>query len=228
MERSGISDFDRFFRAETIGKVLELFNIDSFLYPDDEFFENSYSAFSEEAIKLNLAEDEWDEYFDIFFQGQEIGYDLALLSILEVLLSATGIPDSGFGTSSAMVVVDNQTGTSILVSSNAMERIYTGLGAGLQIQMIKGNKKGDSETRGSDVPVKEKTTASNGLEYQSNPKHTPGQPKNRLNAGIEPKNSLDLFSDSVPSTLKPNQRYTYDADTNTLHRFYNDGNGTWH
>ena len=73
-----------------------------------------------------------------------------------------------------------------------------------------------------------KTTASNGLDYKSNPKHTPGQPGNRPNAGIEPKNSLDLFGDSVPSTSKPNQRYTYDADTNTLHRFYNDGNGIWH
>ena len=82
--------------------------------------------------------------------------------------------------------------------------------------------------QGNGVPVKEKTTASNGLDYKSNPKHTPGQPGNRPNAGIEPKNSLDLFGDSVPSTSKPNQRYTYDADTNTLHRFYNGGNGIWH
>ena len=27
---------------------------------------------------------------------------------------------------------------------------------------------------------------------------------------------------------QPNQRYTYDADTNTLHRFYNGGNGICH
>lgn len=39
---------------------------------------------------------------------------------------------------------------------------------------------------------------------------------------------MDLFGESVPSTLKPNQRFTYDAETSTLHRFYNDGNGTWH
>ena len=64
--------------------------------------------------------------------------------------------------------------------------------------------KGDSKTQGNGVPVKEKTTASNGLDYKSNPKHTPGQPGNRPNAGIEPKNSLDLFGDSVPSTSKPN------------------------
>jgi len=87
---------------------------------------------------------------------------------------------------------------------------------------------GDSNTQRNGVPVKEKTKTSNGLDYQSNPKHTPGQPGNRPNAGIEPKNSLDLFGESVPSTLKPNQRFTYDAETSTLHRFYNDGNGTWH
>ena len=85
--------------------------------------------------------------------------------------------------------------------------------------------KGDS---GSSIPVKVKTRASNGLDYQSNPKHTPGQPGNNPNAGIEPKNSLDLFEESVPSTTKPNQRYTYDETTGTLHRFFNDGNGTWH
>ena len=87
---------------------------------------------------------------------------------------------------------------------------------------------GDSNTQRNGVPVKEKTKTSNGLDYQSNSKHTPGQPGNRPNAGIEPKNSLDLFGESVPSTLKPNQRFTYDAETSTLHRFYNDGNGTWH
>lgn len=35
---------------------------------------------------------------------------------------------------------------------------------------------GDSDSKGNGVPVKEKTTASNELDYQSNPKHTPGQP----------------------------------------------------
>lgn len=47
-------------------------------------------------------------------------------------------------------------------------------------------------------------------------------------AGIEPSNSLDLFADSVPSTKKTNQRFTYDNDTNTLHRFFNDNNDVWH
>ena len=88
--------------------------------------------------------------------------------------------------------------------------------------------KGQDSSKKSGVPVPEKTKASNGLDYQSNPKHTPGQPGNRNNAGIEPQNSLDLFGDSIQSTNKPNQRYTYDESTGTLHRFFNDGNGTWH
>lgn len=78
------------------------------------------------------------------------------------------------------------------------------------------------------IPVKDTTRASNGLDYQSNPKHTPGQPGYRQNAGVEPHNSLDLFNNSVPSTVNSNQRYTYDKVTDTLHRFFNDGNGTWH
>ena len=90
------------------------------------------------------------------------------------------------------------------------------------------NKNDKDKNKNSRVPVKDKTKASNGLDYQSNPKHTPGEPGNRPNAGVEPKNSLELFEDSAQSPQKPNQRYTYDKTTNTLHRFFNDGNGTWH
>lgn len=46
--------------------------------------------------------------------------------------------------------------------------------------------------------------------------------------GIEPQNSLELFGNSVPSTEKPKHRYTYEESTATLHRFFNDGNETWH
>ena len=86
----------------------------------------------------------------------------------------------------------------------------------------------NNSNNGSSLPVEEKTTARNGLNYQSNPKHTPGQAGNRPDAGIEPKNSLELFENSVPSSQNPNQRFAFDKETNTLHRFYNDGNGTWH
>lgn len=78
------------------------------------------------------------------------------------------------------------------------------------------------------VPVKNRTKSStNGLFYQSNTKHTPGQLGYRPNAGIEPRNSLDLFDKSIPSSTNPNHRYTYDGDT--LHRFFSDRNSeTWH
>ncbi len=79
-----------------------------------------------------------------------------------------------------------------------------------------------------DVPVKKITKTPNGLLYQSNPKHTPGGAGNRPNAGIEPRNSLKLFCKSVPSSEKPNVRFTYDSKTKTLHRFFGNANGVWH
>jgi hypothetical protein len=78
------------------------------------------------------------------------------------------------------------------------------------------------------IPVPNSTKASNGLYYKSNGKHTLGQPGNRPNAGIEPRNSLDLFGDSVSSSKQANTRYTYDTDTNTLHRFFGSEGGDWH
>lgn len=78
------------------------------------------------------------------------------------------------------------------------------------------------------MPVPEKTKANNGLFYKSNEKHTLKQMSNRHNAGIEPRNSLKLFENSVASTKKPNIRFTYDKVTSTLHRFFFDGVDTWH
>lgn len=89
------------------------------------------------------------------------------------------------------------------------------------------NNSSDSSGQSS-IPVKDQVTAKNGLQYQSNPKHTLGQPGNSPRAGIEPSNSLELFEQSVQSTKRPNQRYAYDIETGFLHRFFNDGNGTWH
>ena len=37
-----------------------------------------------------------------------------------------------------------------------------------------------------------------------------------------------LMKLKVIKTSKPNQRFTFDTETNTVHRFYNDGNGVWH
>ena len=71
--------------------------------------------------------------------------------------------------------------------------------------------------KGSAIPYKDSVISSNGLSYKSNPKHTLGEQGNRPNAGIEPKNSLELFNDSVVSGKK---RYAKDSDGN-LHQFTN-------
>lgn len=78
--------------------------------------------------------------------------------------------------------------------------------------------------KGSALPAPKATTATNGLSYQSNPKHTPGQQGYSFNAGTEPKNSIDLFGSSVVSGKK---RYSIDAEGN-VHQFTNTNDGTWH
>jgi len=83
--------------------------------------------------------------------------------------------------------------------------------------------------KGSPIPVAKPTKASNGLIYKSNPKHTPGQPGNRKNAGIEPKNSFELFEKSIPSSKTyPNKEVRYSLDkNNNIHRFEGT-NGEFH
>ena len=85
------------------------------------------------------------------------------------------------------------------------------------------------KNRGSPIPTLEPTVASNGLTYQSNPKHTPGQIGNRPTAGIEPKNSIELFGQSIPSPQTfPNKVVTYAKDENgNVHRFEGT-NGVFH
>ncbi|WP_238923230.1 hypothetical protein [Achromobacter ruhlandii] len=63
---------------------------------------------------------------------------------------------------------------------------------------ISGNTKAPigQKGKGSALPAPEPVTASNGLVYESSPKHTPGQTASRPNAGLEPRNSLDLFANS--------------------------------
>ncbi len=78
--------------------------------------------------------------------------------------------------------------------------------------------------KGSSLPTPTATAAKNGLNYQSNPKHTPGQQGYGFNAGTEPKNSIDLFGSSVVSGKK---RYSIDTDGN-VHQFTNTNDGTWH
>lgn len=85
--------------------------------------------------------------------------------------------------------------------------------------------KGKGST-GSKYPVPEPTKANNGLIYKSNSKHTLGGEGNRPNAGIEPKNSLELFGNSYQSGKKRNAA---DSQGN-IHQFTYEGSGskTWH
>nr|WP_244986361.1 VENN motif pre-toxin domain-containing protein [Rosenbergiella epipactidis] len=78
--------------------------------------------------------------------------------------------------------------------------------------------------KGSPLPTLKSTTAANGLNYQSNPKHTPGQQGYSLKAGTEPKNSISLFGNSIEAGKK---RYSIDSEGN-VHQFTNTNDGTWH
>lgn len=75
------------------------------------------------------------------------------------------------------------------------------------------------------MPIPETVTADNGLQVQSNPKHTPGMSGNNPNAVTEPNNSLELFNNSVQG--RGNSRYAIDENGN-INRFSNDGNGVYH
>ncbi|WP_199027150.1 hemagglutinin repeat-containing protein [Ralstonia sp. ASV6] len=75
------------------------------------------------------------------------------------------------------------------------------------------------------MPIPEKVTANNGLQVESNPKHTPGMPGSNVRAGTEPRNSLELFNNSIPGDR--NKRYAIDSDGN-INRFSTDGNGVYH
>ena len=84
--------------------------------------------------------------------------------------------------------------------------------------------------KGSAIPVPEPVKANNGIIYQSNSKHTLGGIGNRPNAGIEPKNSLSIFENSVPLTIKGKEhkaRYTIDSNGD-IHRFSPDNTGGFH
>ena len=67
------------------------------------------------------------------------------------------------------------------------------------------------------------------LVYRSNEKHTPGAAgkKGGEKAGIEPRNSAEIFEQSVPSTKKDRVRYAMDEHGN-MHEFKYSNDGTWH
>lgn len=105
------------------------------------------------------------------------------------------------------------------------DKVTAGAMAATLPALVSGTKGAKNSTeKGSSLPTATATTAQNGLNYQSNPKHTPGQPGYSFKAGTEPKDSMDLFGASVVSGKK---RYAKDAEGN-VHQFINTNDGTWH
>lgn len=165
-----------------------------------------------------------------------------ILRNLGNVLSALG-NNMGGGSSPALVLVGADGGNYIYEGAKEFGAILTGeqllglveglghIGTG-SIMYAKnarsgGVQYGSGGRRG--VPVPSRTTASNGLNYQSNPKHTPGQPGNHPKAGVEPENSLELFENSIESKQKPGVRFALDEVTGYVHRFFSDAEGTlWH
>lgn len=74
-----------------------------------------------------------------------------------------------------------------------------------------------AEGKDNRLPIAEPTVENNSLRIESNSKHTPGAKGSRPNAGIEPKNSLDLFEHSI-ATKDSNIKLSIDSDGN-IHRF---------
>lgn len=105
-----------------------------------------------------------------------------------------------------------------------MDNVQADIIAGTAVAAFGGISKAG---KGSPVPVPVPVKATNGLSYQSNPKHTPGiKDFCGSKAGIEPKNSLDLFGGSV-SISGGKKRFTMDSDGN-VHQFMSDGAGNYH
>ncbi|MCT9189236.1 hypothetical protein KTH11_18640, partial [Acinetobacter baumannii] len=112
--------------------------------------------------------------------------------------------------------MDDQTAK--LTASAVMAAVTGGIGA-------KGVKEKSSGNIDKRLPVSTPTVAQNGLLYKSNPKHTPGGEGNRPNAGIEPKNSLELFEKSISVSGDSSKRYSVDSKGN-IHQFTYEGAGS--
>lgn len=76
------------------------------------------------------------------------------------------------------------------------------------------------------LPIPKPTVGSNGIPIESNGKHTPGLPGYKPDAGTEPRNSLEIFDNSIP-TKDPSVRLAVDQNGN-VHRFFDDNNGSFH
>ncbi|MDC4253548.1 VENN motif pre-toxin domain-containing protein, partial [Acinetobacter baumannii] len=109
-----------------------------------------------------------------------------------------------------------------LTDEQATYLVSVASGIGIGGKIGKGKVSANVDKR---LPVSTPTVANNGLIYKSNPKHTPGGEGNRPNAGIEPKNSLELFEKSIPVSGDSSKRYSVDSKGN-IHRFTYEGTGS--
>ncbi|WP_239006628.1 VENN motif pre-toxin domain-containing protein [Lelliottia sp. RWM.1] len=137
--------------------------------------------------------------------------ELAVLQVTTIQLEA----DRNAAIHNALMSGDSSEAKQLAI--NSLAQVAGTSAAGIAAGVGKGGK-------GSSLPTPTTTSAANGLNYQSNPKHTPGQQGYSFNAGTEPKNAIDLFGASVTSGKK---RYSIDSEGN-VHQFTNTNDGTWH
>lgn len=83
-----------------------------------------------------------------------------------------------------------------------------------------------ANARDNRLPIPEPIVAGNGLNVESNAKHTPGAGGFRPNAGIEPRDSLGIFESSV-SINSDKHRYAKDSK-GCIHRYSPDNIGAYH
>jgi filamentous hemagglutinin len=137
--------------------------------------------------------------------------ELSILQVTTIQLEA----DRNAAIHNALMSGDSPEAKQLAI--NSLAQVAGTSAAGIAAGIGKGGK-------GSSLPTPTITSAANGLNYQSNPKHTPAQQGYSFNAGTEPKNSIDLFGASVASGKK---RYSIDSEGN-VPQFTNTNDGTWH
>ena len=104
--------------------------------------------------------------------------------------------------------------------------LVVGVGSSGRITLKQSATSGNNQGKSSPLPVPEGVVASNGLSYKSNQKHTPGMMGYSPRAGTEPRNSLELFENSVSISVS-NARFARDNDGN-IHRFFEHSPGEFH
>ncbi|WP_180269708.1 VENN motif pre-toxin domain-containing protein, partial [Erwinia amylovora] len=148
--------------------------------------------------------------------------ELSVLQVTTVQLEA----DRNAAIHNALASGDSEEAKQLAINSLAQAAGTSAAGIAAGVGKAGNHSSGIKDNR---LPIPETTVANNGFKIESNPKHTPGAPGSRPSAGVEPKNSLSLFENSI-ATKDPKIRLSIDNDGN-IHRFFNtskDGSGTYH